>query len=311
MIDINLGQISKLPYLLADTVELTTWLKGYGVFSRSDLESLIKNGDVDIESLDVNPSSKSSAEEHDKIWESIEDCWLHLSYRQKAFDCYPFEILDGQLAIKDILSDKNKIYLFLVLCSRLRSFPDKQSQILAASEFELICREAMKNLLPSESVVRIFGANSDDRKNHYGTNLRDAIKQLANDLMEDYSEENINELSASGDYGLDIVGHYTFNDSANGSLACFGQCAAQEKRWIGKTLEAHPIRFKNLIHFIHDPTNIVFIPHCYRQSNGKWKVKSHTSGTILIDRLRICNLIIDYMLPVKFDYLFEDLSMVA
>ena len=139
--------------------------------------------------------------------------------------------------------------------------------------------------------MRVFGANSEDRRNYYGTDFKDALRKLGTDLNEFVLEENIQQQANSGDGGLDLVGHVNFQDPARGSFALFGQCAAREHDWAKKSLEAHPIRFGAFINFTHFPGNVFFIPLCYRDARGEWVKNSPASGCILIDRLRMCNLL--------------------
>jgi len=296
MSSFEIGQVPKRhPYLLADLVELCLPFLAYDELSKSDVETLIREGDLDAdEDLDSNIArpGESSAEKIDKEFSWVEDCFMQLQYREAAFDSsYPFRIGDGSvLTWKANLTDEMILYLFLLVCSRLRSFPQGKCQLLA-SVFEKVSREAMKELLPSSAFVRIFGANSYDRQTYYGTGISDALRKLGIDLKEDVIERNILQETGTGDGGLDLVAYLSFEDPARGSLALFGQCAAQQYDWPKKVLEAHPLRFSSWLSFCHSPGNIVFIPLCYRQANGEWVKNSPSNGCVLLDRLRICKLL--------------------
>jgi hypothetical protein len=187
-------------------------------------------------------------------------------------------------------SDKQSLYLFLLVCSRLRSFENNGFRQSAAKAFTSICCEALKVLAGRAAVVKVFDANSDDRKNYYGTNLKDAMKKLAQDMGVHYvNDSEINKLSPSGDYGLDLIAVHDFKDGAVGSYTIVGQCGSQETDWTSKTLEAHPIKFKALFTLLNEPDNLMFIPLSYREASGGW-VTTH-SGCLLIDRLRIIQLL--------------------
>ena len=109
---------------------------------------------------------------------------------------------------------------------------------------------------------------SDDRRNFFGTNLRDALKVLASFIKETAHVERIKMLDSSGDKGLDIVGVKNFSDKERGSLVVFGQCAAKGLGWERKVLEAHPLNFADYITFSNNPINVVFIPAFYRELDG-------------------------------------------
>lgn len=302
----NIGPISKrAPHLLADLLELMLYYSGdFTEISKSDLESINNRGECDPD--EIGEIAKQSAEAHDSTWKWIEDCFVQLEYRESAFaDSYPFVIEDGVLRRRGKIDNNTCLYLFLLCCSRLRSFSKKIQQYMA-SHFEVISRDALKMMLPDSGDVKIFGANSEDRKKHYGTNLREALRILAKDLKEDFIEKNIDEEDTSGDCGLDIVGRITFKDPAPSLIAVFGQCAARETEWPKKTFESHPARFSKWIAFTHDPINMVFIPLCYRQATGQWVKQSPTSRAILIDRLRICDLLKDRPLPDKVRHIFRE-----
>lgn len=313
MISFEVGGIPKsTPYLFADLAELLVCFGGYSELSKSDLEDVIKRGeeDPDPQERDEGPGGlESSAEKQNKLLEYIDDCFVHLEYRVAAFDsCYPFKVESGVLSRRGSLTDYHCLYICLLVCSRLRSFPSHKQQELA-SLFERVSKDVMKAVMPDSAVVRLFGPNSDDRRNYYGTNLRDALLKLGEDLHETTMDENIQQESSSGDKGLDVVGYVHLGDSARGSLAFLGQCAAREREWPKKTFEAHPDHWRAFFNFAHNPANIVFIPVCYRQANGEWVKNSSSYGAVLLDRLRICKLLEGKTLPAEVSNLFAQGDM--
>jgi hypothetical protein len=224
----------------------------------------------------------------------IEDCWQLLEYRQAAFgDFYPFQVLGQQLEWKaGMRTEKECVYVLLLICSRLRSFKIKGFSQNAAKAFTSICKEALQGLAPPGAPVRIFDANSDDRRTHYGTNLRHAIKKLAQEIGAHHiNESEIAKIPTSGDLGLDLVTSRGFSDTACGSYAIFGQCGAQETEWPTKTLEAYPKKFHGLFTLLNQPDNLMFIPVSYRDATGHWVAGYRTSGCLLLDRKRILDLI--------------------
>lgn len=287
------------PYLLADLVELYLFLSGEESISRSDVSELINEGVISSEELDEIEVQESDpavtgAELHSRLDLQLDDLWSHLSYREANLpEYYPFTI-QGQLLTKKNLTglalNKARVYKSLLACSRLRSF-ERSIRSRWAKLFAKISKEAMRGLLPIDATVHIFDANSDDRREVYGTDLREALKVLANKLSFIYDEASIREQSPSGDYGIDLVGFYKFDDGASGEYYILGQCGAQETEWPSKTLESHPASIRGVINMAHDCTNTMFTPVCYRQASGRWVNSRPTGGTLIIDRPRIMKLI--------------------
>ncbi|MEI6708025.1 MAG: hypothetical protein WCK96_12930 [Methylococcales bacterium] len=274
------------PHLFADFAELilAVHYDNNDDLSQAKLEHLWKEMPHDLDELDKDYIPDNT----------LEDCWTQLEYRQSVFaEFYPFVVKNDQLLWKvGQRTDKQCLYLFLLVCSRLRSFENDGFRQYAAKAFTQICREALQVLSGENAVVRIFDANSDDRRNHYGTDLRLAMKKLAQE-MGGYNivETEIAKLSSSGDYGLDLIAVHNFDDGAVGSYNIVGQCGAQETEWLTKTLEAHPIKFKGLFTLLNEPDNLMFIPISYREATGSWVATHKIAGCLLIDRHRILNLL--------------------
>ncbi|UNU29100.1 hypothetical protein [Aeromonas hydrophila] len=297
----EIGEVHRTsPHLLADLVELHLIISNEDSISRSDVASLVTYGvipadEIDqIEAQDAN-REETEAEANARAELFLDDLWAHLQYREANLGgFYPF-VLDGDLLIikrdqAEDLSNKARIYKSLLACSRLRSF-ERNTRSAWAKLFTSIAREAMKSLLPDDADVHIFDANSTDRQVIYGTNLRDALVKLSNTLAFDYNNDAIQEQPAAGDFGIDLVGFYRFDDGASGEHYMLGQCGAQETEWPKKTLESHPDSLRSVINLTHQGTNAMFTPVCYRQSSGRWVNSRPTGGALVVDRLRIMKLI--------------------
>ena len=289
------------PHLLSDVTELLLITNHYGRkrWHKNDMESLLTSGVISEEEIDdeerESEEEASSAARHDRTNRQIEDLWSQLEYRSKALEqYYPFTMERGMLVLKDGLTPEQRIYRMLLVCSRLRSFSAERgiAQRWAAA-FTKLSREAMTGLLPCGVDVRIFDANSEDRRHHYGTDIKDALKVLGEELgAHAILNEEINRIqSASGDAGLDLVATINFADGAVSSYAIFAQCGAQETKWPTKTLDAHPLKISNYFSMKCDPVSIMFIPVCYRNSDGSFCNNLYASGILLADRVRILQLI--------------------
>ncbi|WP_158653281.1 hypothetical protein [Aeromonas veronii] len=284
-----------VPHLLADLVELLIILRNEPYSSKSDVSDLLIRTPVAADD-DADVTSESSAELNQAHEVFIEDLWSQFSYRQTAFDdFYPF-YTEGNLLCRHSEPpnlNKNKIYIALLACSRLRSF-DRNLRSSWSKLFAEISKEAMKKLLPTVGTVEIFDANSADRRAVYGTDLRQALRVLANKLSAyGINERIIDDQSSSGDGGYDLVGYLNFDDAASGAYYMLGQCGAQEKNWPSKTLESHPIKLRAFMSLPYDSAALMFTPVCYRKASGGWVNDAKTSGILLLDRKRILSLFDD------------------
>jgi len=128
-------------------------------------------------------------------------------------------------------------------------------------------------------------------------------KKLANNLNErNICEPNNIGDKDTGDGGLDIVAWRALpDDNSPGNLICFAQCACSPDEWEGKLFDAHIDKWRHIIDFVHFPANIMFIPLCFRSSNGDWFNKSEIRSSIVLDRLRICKLLENAVIP-DFDF---------
>ncbi|OSI09447.1 hypothetical protein [Neisseria zoodegmatis] len=301
------------PHLFSDLIELYILVnhKEKNSLSESDMEGLIREGVISPEENNIDleenlESNITSAEKKDKAEERVENIFSLLEYRQGCFgEFYPFQINGEIISLKNTnfvnLTAQEKLYVILLACSRLRSFRNFKSQAaedksvvqLWAKYFTELSKIAFQSLLPEWASVYIFDANSDDRRNIFDTNLQEAMKRLGSqDMLAPVNllSSGIDQLSTSGDAGLDLVGIGNFDDKAISNLVIFGQCGAQETNWPNKTLESHQIHLSNYFHMQPSYTNYMLIPLSYRDSNGSFVNSNKLGGTLLLDRKRILDL---------------------
>jgi hypothetical protein len=293
------------PHLFADLAELvlTTGYNGRKTLHKNHLLNILETGNVSPDELDqedeaeieADSTGQSSAEKSDRRERQLEDVLTQLAYRFRALsNYYPFSFDGDELILldNDQLTDKQRVYRLLLACSRLRSFDNKNGiHQHWAKAFANLSKAAICGLLPRHAVVRIFDANSDDRKNYYSTDLRKALRILGRDLGIEVRDKECDRSSPSGDAGLDIVAVVNFDDGASISYALLGQCGAQETGWPKKTLEAHPIKFRHLFNMPFDYPSVMFTPVCFRASNGEWVDNQCTNGVLMVDRERILKLL--------------------
>lgn len=296
----DIGEIHpNTPHLFADLAELLllTGFNGKKAIHKNDLEAVLLRGPISHEEIDDEEAetnlAKSGAERNVRSERQLEEVMMQLEYRSRALDTfYPFQIDGEELVILDELNEKHRIYFFLLACSRLRSFGREGLPQKWAKSFTKISKFAMTGLLPTHATVRIFDANSDDRKNYYTTDLRIALKTLGRDLsVLKINEDECGKAGPSGDAGLDLVAILNFEDGAANAFALLGQCGAQETGWPKKTLEAHSMRYRHFFQMQFDYPAVMFTPVCYRTVDGEWCNNQSTNGILLADRGRILKLL--------------------
>ncbi len=298
MMTFNVGPVHrKVPHLMADLVEilLVVGYDGCTHLSKQSAEALIAASQLHSEEADdferEEMEDVADAEKHDRISVAMEDAWKILLYRDKFFgEAYPFDI-DGQTIRPSLeITEGGRMYRFLLACSRLRSF-NRSQRAAWAKGFSYLSAFALKQGLPKKANVRVFDANSEDRRNFYSTDLREALKKLGRELHAlSINEGECDKQSASGDATIDIVAAYPFEDGASGTIAALGQCAARETEWPSKRFEGHPDTLRAFYQLTHDPLHFTFIPLSYRLSTGEWVQGSKVTGTVVLDRGRILNL---------------------
>ncbi|MBF9058758.1 hypothetical protein HKCCSP123_06135 [Rhodobacterales bacterium HKCCSP123] len=307
----DLGRIEKTrAHLLADTLEIAVAFLSYELVSQADaiglLESLPKSeGDlVNVDEPDVDddglPDDVSNIEQKSNEQRYVEDAFRTLEYRAACLgEIYPYEVGDEVLRIKSDLSELQFLYLFLLACARTRTFKPKKGDAdyldrkgivqNISDRFEEVSAACLREMISPHGRVFMFGPNSDDRKHHFGSALKDALPILARTLGMAMAPGWQPPSGASGDGKIDIVGVYDFNDTAEGFLVVVGQCASieDEKSWQQKRQEADFLQKTGTFHCLVFPSPALFVPAFFRSPNGTWIDKNMVSGVIPIDRLRM------------------------
>lgn len=275
-----------LTYLYADYVELVSLISKQNYISSTDILDRLK--DEGIIKQKLSDADQSEANDEDESF--IDDVFRLILERSQLFeDDYPFEI-EGVNKIKlknnDIISDRNKIYLYLLTASSLNIFYELQSDL--TTEFENLCKEVLINFLPKHAIVKSFGKNTSYR----GTAV-EKIKALANDMRVTIDNDAFDEISVKGtqEKGLDLVGWIPFNDNVPNVLSVLAQCACG-KEWYKKLGETS--RYNNYFKFHRlNPVHTIFIPYNLVSFNKNIFFKNdEIDNRLLFERKRIMNYII-------------------
>ena len=290
-------------HLWADYVELLCLANIDNEISKADLvdrlaerQADLKEGDIDdiveIEELEKedNQIATKRASKADVWNERIENWFRLIEHRISLYgDYYPFILDDNTLKLKfQKLDNRQSIYTYLLFCSNLYLF-DAPDRLLLANNFELLCLQVLKNLLPSNAIVELFGKNPLNNGVYSGSlwnkiqMLAENINEKVHDLLDraDYPPQN------TGDDGLDLVGFVPSGDLLPSMLIFFGQCACTPEEWVSKQNSSAHNAWKNKISITTEINNIVFIPFCFRTANGTWVNIGDIHNSLLIDRKRL------------------------
>jgi hypothetical protein len=219
----------------------------------------------DIQDRFFGTKEYNNASERDKDEGFITDIFLKIEERNMLFkEKYPYSFDDKStlLTLKVVLTDENKLYINLLISSKLNIFKEFKSEL--TTEFEYICKSALESFLPSHAVVKNFG-----RSTAYKGNAKNKIKQLATDLNLKVDEYEISCISERNNQerGLDIVGWIPFEDNCMNLLVFLVQCACG-KQYESKQHDTR--RFLNYLDFYKsNPIHVLFIPYSLINVNNK------------------------------------------
>ncbi len=291
----------------ADYIEMLCIANVDGEISKSDLVDRLSERERDLhegtssdfeEIIDLENESDSQPTQRcriDEKWTDRVDSWFQvLQFRHATYkENYPFKLESDEIVFSfNNQNGHQKHYLYFLFCSNLYLFDRVTSNILSSS-FEVICLQVLKNMLPQSAVVKLFGSNQLNEDPKYGkqVNCLNKIKNLADDLNErigkDVNEEGY-PATNFGDDGLDLVAWIPSGDNQPSKIIYFGQCACTSD-WISKQSSSSYEAWSNKISLTNYPTNMVFIPFCYRNYNGEWFKLSDIRKSFLLDRLRLIN----------------------
>ncbi len=294
----KVGEIAKTnSYLFADLIEILVAINYFkkAIVSKNDIEDIIERNAISAEELDDEYlfEGEDGSSRHNRYESYIDDAWFMLSHRATIFShSYPFIIEDESLSIRKKLSSSQYIYIFILFCSRLKSFTGKGIHQKWAKYFTKICKYATYGLAPKNSMIKIFDANSEDRKDYYTTNLKQALITLGKDMGVKVFDEIIDRESTSGDLGVDIVAIYKFEESLEtGNFVIFGQCGAQGENWHTKNFECHPDRYRQIFPTFTSIIPIIYTAADFRTADGEWYTRNKAVGGTVLDRRRIIKLL--------------------
>ena len=103
-------------------------------------------------------------------------------------------------------------------------------------------------------------------------------------------KESISEQN-TGDNGLDLVAWLPLPDKSKGLPMAFAQCACGASDWRMKQSEVSEERWGQILELASPISNWTIIPFCYHNPQGVWETPHHVNKGVLIDRLRLFELL--------------------
>lgn len=210
----------------------------------------------DVQDRFFGEKDYENAEKRDEDEKFLNRIFQRISERNLLYaDDYPFSISENEiLTLKSNLTTNNKLYISLLLSSKLNIFKEFKTDL--TTDFETISYAVLKNFLPTNSIIKEFGKNSE-----YKGNAIEKIKSLANDLdlaIKDYELNQVGERN-NQERGLDIIGWLPFDDKCGNKIIFLCQCACG-KQYESKQHDTR--RFENYLEFYKtNPQHTMFIPY--------------------------------------------------
>lgn len=205
-------------------------------------------------------------------------------------DFYPFELVGrSSLVRKETLSEQQKIYTFLLMCSYTNKIVIRANSL--QSDFEKLSKAAMAKFLPTHSRCHIMGRSSVSEDRYTG-HISAKMTKLAEDLHTTINfPENAFANNDSGDGGIDIVAWTPFQGCSAPyfNLPVYAGQSATGKNWTEKQTSG-----EKLFNYIKTPrslTPVLFVPYDCRNSDGSFNDPTEIQVPLLFDRVRILNLV--------------------
>lgn len=269
-------------HIYADYIELISLFSEDFISQNEIIDRLQDNGVIfSITEVPDGEIGLYDAEKNDKAELWINTVFDFLNERAEIYaSSYPF-IFSKKFGIKlkdkSSLTEKQKIYLFLLLASSLNFFNKIQAEL--TSDFEKLCESILKAYLPNNAKVYGFGSNSI-----FVGNAQDKIKTLAKEINLKINERVVSQISVmnSKEEGLDIVGWIPFNDNNPNTIIVLGQCACG-KDWFGKQNETRRYdRFYTS--YLMPFTYALFLSGDFKNNGGVFEIdKDFTQNQLILN----------------------------
>lgn len=280
---------ANLAHLFADYVEILAVLQNGDWISSADLVKRYKDVGVSVPKVSQICAGELQSEEATPAEiEDTYDAWAQQVYSQLTerttlfSDDYAFDCEGESLRLKENLTNRQKIYLMLVLCSNLHFVPKLQDTL--TKEFETLSAEVLRNILPKNAIIKQFGKGTE-----YTGTAQDKIWKLALDMNLEINEREVRKVLGNQERGLDVVGWIPFKDKYANFVAMLVQCACG-KNWYSKLSETR--RYESSYFFFEkiSPIHALMVPRCLHYRGDLYQ-SDELHDVLLFERCRIMELL--------------------
>lgn len=215
------------------------------------------------------------------------DTFAHMTWRASAFgEHYPFVVASNQQSISasDPLTEQQRVYVFLLLCANLPHVARNEYKQLTDA-FERLAHCALRRMWPSTGEVRAFGKNNAQYTGSKAQRMHALALELGCRPNVDSSKFRVGD---SGDGGIDLAAWLELDDhEAENKFSALAQCACSRDDWSRKQFEVSFGKLGKLFNPTTPWLELLCIPICFRDNNGRWAVDGDLANVILIDRPRL------------------------
>lgn len=260
-------------HTLADFAELLCLLKPDRVLSADDLDDHL------VDACDEQRGARP-----------IGDAFAHMGWRASAFgDHYPFSVAVNQQSIDSPvdLTPAQRAYVFLLLCANLPFVGAPFNPLTDA--FERLAHLALKRIWPNKATVRMFGKNNAAYTGTKSERLRKLAAELGCRPAVDPKKFRPRD---NGDGGIDLAGWLELDKyEAENKPTCLAQCACSRESWSSKQFEISRGNIGKLFNPTTPWLEMICVPICFRNNNGRWAYDADVGEIVMLDRLRLLQLI--------------------
>ncbi len=271
----------------ADFIELSCLANS--IVSKDDIVDLIMDEDSEDE---MKSGTDEHSEQSDILDNTIDGYFKLIRMRSNELKgSYPFE-LKGNSAIKtkEVLNNKNKLYISLLLCSSI-SRMDPKDLHTCTYIFEKTMKLVFEQLNPPGYIVELFGTSREKGSIFCGPDLKTRIEKLAETIGSKCSSAFYKtarfKRAHAGDAGIDIVGVLPV-DNAQYKPYSFAQCTCSYSKWLDKQGDIGYDAWKNVFDPFVEYPKYMFVPFVCRDASGKFC--DVEISTFVFDRLRIMHM---------------------
>lgn len=265
----NIENIHYPIYILADFLEYQALIRGKCALS--DLRSLLSASE---DELDIG----SIEEGDDKVLNKLQEALLYCSRRREEFNDYPFIVNEQSISLSSTISDKELLYLFLLLVNRMNMQRERiQGGKNATELFEYLCCLDALNYFGERAKCEVFGTAEVGKFEEKVNNLLEKLH------IRGFYKQPLGGTEQQKDGGVDIVAWIPFNDNKDSQLIALGQCKTGSNWELLMNKIDFFDNFSSERPFV-DPVYMFFVSEDF--GSYKWEQRSRACG-LLFDRKRV------------------------